>query len=225
MIDPVVGTIRVIRTVQFASCAGYALARRAILASMLLVAAQGAQAHPHVWIKYGADVQMHGGAIVAIAETWRFTEGFPVQLVGIASAPKEGPMNATQTAMFKAQAFDALARFSYYNHLFIDGKAQHLDGPSDFRVATEHGDVVYRFTLRLITPVVVTGHDVALGIWDPSFFVDYEPDAATPSDAIRLNAAATGGSSGCTTKTFSDEKHPIFNDMIIPKAVAIACTP
>jgi len=190
--------------------------------------AGNAIAHPHVWVSYAADIQMQDRAVASIAETWRFTNGFPVQIIGLDAQPKDGPATAAQTAVFKEQAFDSLGRVGYYTHLYVNGVPQRLDGPIDFRVAIEGGDVVYRFTLRLPSPVMVTGHTVTLGIWDPSFFVDYEAEGNAPDKAIRLRDASgkvVGGSekAGCTVKSFADTAHPIFTGLVIPKAVTLSC--
>jgi len=175
-----------------------------------------AVAHPHVWIKYSAQLRMQGTSIAAIKEIWRFTEGFPVQLVGVDALPDNGALDAKQTAIFREQAFASLAGAQYFTHLFVDGQPQQVLDPDDFRVSVEQGKVVYTFTLKLAAPVKVTGHQIALGIWDDSFFVDYEPDAA---HAVSLDGAA----SACTSKPFADRAHPIFNGIVVPQATAISC--
>jgi ABC-type uncharacterized transport system substrate-binding protein len=192
---------------------------RVIRLSMLIAAvfvSGAAAAHPHVWIKYSAQLRMHGTSVLAIKQMWRFTEGFPVQLVGIDALPDNGVLNAKQTAIFREQAFASLAGAQYFSHLFVDGQPQQVLDPDDFRVSVEQGKVVYTFTLKLAKPVNVTGHQVALGIWDDSFFVDYEPDAA---QAITLDGAAPT----CTAKPFADRAHPIFNGIVVPQATAISC--
>lgn len=179
--------------------------------------ATAASAHPHVWIKYSAAVQMHGAAIVAVSETWLFTEGFPVQLAGIDSLPDNGPVGPAQTKIFHDQAFQSLAGAGYFSHLFVDGKPQTFRDPGDFRVSVVGGKIQYAFTLTLAAPVTVTGHQVELGIWDDSFFVDYEPDTA---NAITL---AGHPAASCAAKPFADRAHPIFGGIVIPQATALSC--
>jgi ABC-type uncharacterized transport system substrate-binding protein len=192
------------------------------LAAVVLLAAGAAasfaaQAHPHVWIAYSAQLQMEGHAVTAIAQTWRFTKGFPAQLTGIDTLPRNGDLDAKQTAIFKQQAFSSLANVGYFNHLFVDGKIQRVIDPDDFRVSIDQGHIVYSFTLKLAAPVNTDGHEVELGIWDDSFFVAYSPDA---HGAVTLgpNAAST-----CTAKPFMDHAHPIFNGIVVPLANAITC--
>ena len=176
-----------------------------------------AAAHPHVWIRFTAHVQMQGTRVISIAETWRFTEGFPVQLVGIDALPDNGPLDAKQTAIFRDQAFSSLAGAQYFSHLYADGEALTLGDPTGFRVSVDHGKLVYTFALTLKKPIDVKAHKVSLGIWDDSFFVDYEPDGAN-AVTVEGHAAST-----CTAKPFPDHAHPIFNGIVLPQAMAISC--
>jgi hypothetical protein len=63
----------------------------------------------------------------------------------------------------------------------------------------------------------VKAHKVSLGIWDDSFFVDYEPDGA---NAVTIEGH---GATTCTAKPFTDHAHPIFNGIVVPQAMAISC--
>ncbi|HTJ93376.1 MAG TPA: DUF1007 family protein, partial [Pararobbsia sp.] len=122
-----------------------------------------------------------------------------------------------QTAIFKQQAFASLASVGYFNHLFVDGKLQRFVDPDDFHVSIDHGRIVYAFTLKLAAPVTLDGHEVALGIWDDSFFVAFAPQG---QDAVTLGPHAA---STCTAKAFMDHDHPIFNGIVVPRATAISC--
>jgi ABC-type uncharacterized transport system substrate-binding protein len=190
---------------------------RRLIGVALFVASGVAAAHPHVWIRFSARVQMQGTSVISIAQMWRFSEGFPVQLVGIDTLPDNGPLDAKQTAIFRDQAFSSLAGAQYFTHLFVDGEAQRLGDPMGFRVSVDHGKLVYTFTLALKKPVDVSAHKVSLGIWDDSFFVDYEPDGA---NAVTIEGHAA---SSCAAKSFQDRAHPIFNGIVVPQATAISC--
>jgi ABC-type uncharacterized transport system substrate-binding protein len=190
---------------------------RRLIGVALFVVSGVAAAHPHVWIRFAARVQMQGTAITAIVQTWRFSEGFPVQLVGIDTLPDNGPLDAKQTAIFREQAFASLAGTQYFNHLYVDGQPQRLGEPAGFRVSVDHGKLVYSFTLPLKKPIDVTAHKVSLGIWDDSFFVDYEPDDA---NAVTIDGHAAAS---CTAKPYQDHAHPIFNGIVVPQATALSC--
>jgi len=194
-----------------------ALALPRISLGCLLLPASVALAHPHVWIKYAARVSTNGTSIVAIEERWRFTEGFPVQLVGVDQLPASGLLDAALTKRFHDQAFASLAHSSYFTHLFVDGNPQAFGEPTAFKVSVEGGKITYSFRLALATPIDMRGKKVELGIWDPSYYVDYEPE---PEAAISF---APGSPPNCSIRSFVDKTHPIFNGFVLPSASEIAC--
>ncbi|MDN7184099.1 DUF1007 family protein [Caballeronia sp. SEWSISQ10-4 2] len=187
---------------------------------VLLLAAlpASARAHPHVWINYSMVAQTQGTLLVAVQETWTFSKGFPFSMVGdFSSMPKSGPLNASYTATFKAQAFSSLKGADYFTHVFADGKAAALGEPRDFSVGIEDGHVVYRFLMPLVKPVDVKRARVTLGVWDDTFFVDFE-NAAQP-----MLTLSTGKPGTCRTEPFEDHDHPIFGGTLFPQASRLLC--
>jgi ABC-type uncharacterized transport system substrate-binding protein len=177
-----------------------------------------AQAHPHVWINYSMVAQTQGTQLVAMQQTWIFSKGFPFSLVGdFSSMPKSGPLNADYTATFKAQAFSLLKSSDYFTHVFVDGKAVALGEARNFSVSIEQGHVVYRFLLPLVKPVDFKRERVTLGVWDDTFFVDFE-SAAQP--VLTLSAGSPGS---CKAVAFEDRDHPIFGGSVIPQASRLSC--
>jgi ABC-type uncharacterized transport system substrate-binding protein len=182
------------------------------------VAQHGAQAHPHVWVDYSTELVGQGSVVRALAQRWVFAKSFPVSVVlDPTRLPKAGPLDAQTTALFKAQAFDALQSADYFSHLYVDGQAQHFAAPTQFAVTIENDKVVYNFVLPLRTPVDLLRHSVALGTWDDSFFVDYEP---------RATAAVTyapGMAGSCRASLARDHEHPIFGGVMFPLAATLTC--
>jgi ABC-type uncharacterized transport system substrate-binding protein len=177
-----------------------------------------AQAHPHVWINYSMVAQTQGTVLVAMQQTWIFSKGFPFSLVGdFSHMPKSGPLNADYTATFKAQAFSLLKSSDYFTHVFVDGKAVALGKARNFSVSIEQGHVVYRFLLPLVKPVDFKRERVTLGVWDETYFVDFE-SAAQP--VLTLSAGSPGS---CKAAAFEDRDHPIFDGSVIPQASRLSC--
>lgn len=186
----------------------------------LLLAARPAltQAHPHVWINYSMVAQTQGTQLVAMQQTWIFSKGFPFSLVGdFSHMPKSGPLNADYTATFKAQAFSLLKSSDYFTHVFVDGKAVAVGEARNFSVSIEQGHVVYRFLLPLVKPVDFKRERVTLGVWDDTFFVDFE------SAAQLLLTLSAGSPGNCKAAAFEDHDHPIFGGSIFPQASRLSC--
>lgn len=190
----------------------------ACCALLLAGLAAPAQAHPHVWINESMVAQTRGTLLVAVQETWAFSKGFPFSMIGdFSSMPKSGPLNASYTATFKAQAFASLKGADYFTHVFADGKAVALGEPHDFSVAIEEGHIVYRFVMPLVKSVDIKRARVSLGVWDETFFVDFEN---TAQPALTLGAGSPGT---CKAEPFEDHDHPIFGGTLFPHASRLSC--
>ena len=177
-----------------------------------------AQAHPHVWVDYSVVIQGNGTFVHALKEQWVFAKSFPVAVViDPASMPKSGPLDAKSTAVFKAQAFNSLKSTNYFTHLYVDGKPTRFGEPRHFAVAIENDKVVYTFVLPLAKPVDLIRHVVEMGVWDESFFVDYQPVASSPVVFAPEMAAL------CNAQAYRDQDHPIFGGMVFPTGAKLAC--
>ena len=205
--------------------ASRALHSRVLCCLLALAACWGAaqhpaQAHPHVWVDYSTELVGQGSVVRSLAQRWVFAKSFPVAVVlDPTRLPKAGPLDAQTTALFKAQAFDALQSADYFSHLYVDGQAQHFAAPTQFAVTIENDKVVYTFVLPLRTPVDLLRHSVALGTWDEHFFVDYEPRAGA---AITY---APGMAGSCRASLARDHEHPIFGGVMFPLAATLTCAP
>jgi ABC-type uncharacterized transport system substrate-binding protein len=176
------------------------------------------QAHPHVWINYSMVAQTQGTLLVAMQQTWIFAKGFPFSLIGdFSGMPKSGPLNANYTATFKAQAFSMLKSSDYFTHVFVDGRTIAVGEARNFSVSIEQGHVVYRFLLPLVKPVDIKRERATLGVWDDTFFVDFE-SAAQP--LLTLGAGSPGK---CKAASFEDHDHPVFGGSVFPQASRLSC--
>jgi ABC-type uncharacterized transport system substrate-binding protein len=190
---------------------------RILIFAALCIPSIRAMAHPHVWISYAVTTQTKDHKLIAISETWVFSKGFPVSLAGdFSDAPKSGPFDAKHTAMIYDQAFSALKNTGYFTHVYVDGKAVELAEAKNFSAATEDHRMVYRFLVPLKTPIDIRRAPVEIGVWDDTFFVDFQGATAQP---VALDAALRT----CKIATFEDKDHPIFGGSIIPTASKISC--
>lgn len=192
----------------------------AVAAACSVVAAAPAAAHPHVWITYASVARMHGSTLGAIQEKWIFSQGFPVSIVGdLADMPKAGPLGEKYVRIFRQQAFDSLKGADYFTHVFVDGKAAHFGEVRDFAVSIEDGRIVYTFVLPLADNVDVKRAQVQLGIWDETFFVDFQAPSQSGAPVV-FDATAE---KTCTAQPFEDKAHPIFGGAIFPLSTKLSC--
>jgi len=195
------------------------LARCALSGGILLgqLAYGSAQAHPHVWVDYTDVLQGSGTQIQAVQEKWVFAKSFPVSIViDMTHLPRSGPLDPASTAAFKTQAFNSLKSADYFTHIYVDGKPVQFGEPQQFAVAIENRKLVYTFLLPLTAPVDISHHAVELGMWDETFFVDYEPAGEAISLAPSMLAT-------CSAQPFKDQQHPIFGGAVFPLAGRLTC--
>lgn len=184
------------------------------------IIASPALAHPHVWISFASVAQMRGTVLDAVQESWTFTNGFPVQLIGdFTDMPKSGPVGSRYVGMFKSQAFDSLRGADYFTHLYVDGRPARLKDARDFNVTVVNGHIVYSFVVPLAEKVDVKRSVVRLGIWDETFFVDFQPPADGKA-AVTFDAGAPGT---CTARSAEDRDHAIFGGAIFPFSSTLSC--
>lgn len=192
----------------------------AVAATCSAVAAAPVAAHPHVWITYTSVARMHGSTLGAVHEKWTFSQGFPVSLVGdLADMPKAGSLGPKYVRIFRQQAFDSLKGADYFTHVFVDGKAAHFGEVRDFAVSIEDGRIVYTFELPLADKVDVRLAQVQLGIWDETFFVDFQPPSRSGTPVV-FDATVE---KTCTAQPFEDKNHAIFGGAIFPLSTKLSC--
>jgi ABC-type uncharacterized transport system substrate-binding protein len=191
-----------------------------VAATAMALFAATACAHPHVWINYESVAHMHGTVLDAVQEKWTFAEGFPVAIVGdMTGMPKTGPAGPKYTEMFKEQAFSSLKGVTYFTHVFVDGKPARFGEAQNFSVAMVDGHIVYTFLLPLAGKVDVKHSNVQLGIWDETFFVDFQAPA-NKGPVVSFDPAAP---QTCNAQSFEDHDHPIFGGNIFPLSVRLSC--
>lgn len=184
------------------------------------IVAGPALAHPHVWISFASVARMRGTVLEAVQETWTFTNGFPVQLAGdFADMPKSGPVGSRYVAMFRSQAFDSLRGADYFTHLYVAGRPAKLKDARDFNVTVVNGHIVYSFVIPLAEQVDLKQSAVKLGIWDDTFFVDFQAAANTKA-AVTFDTGAPGT---CTARSAEDRDHAIFGGAIFPLSTTLSC--
>ena len=163
---------------------------------------------------------MDGSVLGAVQERWTFSQGFPVSIVGdLTAMPTAGPVGPKYIRIFRQQAFDSLKGADYFTHVFVDGKAARFGEVRDFAVSVKGGHIVYTFVLPLADKVDLKLAQVQVGIWDETFFVDFQSPSRSSTPVV-FDATAE---KSCTAEPFEDKVHPIFGGAIFPLSVRLSC--
>ncbi len=188
-----------------------------VLALLLAGQASPAVAHPHVWITGVTTFLFEDGQVVGLRHRWTFDEFFGGFVIGEHDVDHDGSFDPAETAALRQSAFDNLQELDYFTHLRIDGEAMPLREVETFQASIEDGVLVYEFTLPLPQPVDPAAAELALGIYDPDYYVEVLLDEHDP---VRFTGLPSGA---CTFAIREDSEHPIYYGMVLPLAITLAC--
>jgi ABC-type uncharacterized transport system substrate-binding protein len=210
---------------------GSLLLTGAVLIIALVGGSRAAQAHPHVWITatsellYAAD-----GSLTGVRHAWTFDDMFSTYaLQGIESKVK-GVYSHEELAPLAQTNVESLKEFGYFTFSKADGKKQKFGEPTDYFLEFKDGLLTLHFTLPL--KGAVKSKELALEVFDPTFFVDFK---YSDKDPVRLVSAPAncrtsfqrpndGAASAQTLgeQTFMNGENSNFGAMFANK-IAVAC--
>jgi ABC-type uncharacterized transport system substrate-binding protein len=180
-------------------------------------AAATAGAHPHVWIDTVATFVFDQGKVVSIKLEWTFDELFSESLFYRIHPKKKGGFDAHEIKELYEKDFANLKNYEYFTHLRLGGKQLPVREVSDFSAAVLNGRVVYRFTVRLPSPVDPVATDIALSVYDASYFVEV---AFAEEQPIRFEG---GPDDACRYEVHEDRTTPLYYGMVFPQQVRLDC--
>ena len=157
------------------------LGRHHLLGILLAAAASAgfagaAIAHPHVWatvrseIVFGPDHRITG-----IRHHWTFDEFYTAMAVQGLDANGDGVYSKEELQPLAQVNVESLKDFDYFTfvHLSDDDKPLPLKEPVDYSVDYDKTLLTLHFTLPLEKPLDPKVHEVAVDVYDPSFFVAF----------------------------------------------------
>jgi ABC-type uncharacterized transport system substrate-binding protein len=149
-----------------------------------------ASAHPHVFVTASSElIYAPDGTITGVRHAWVFDDMFSTYaLQGIESKTK-GVYTREELAPLAQTNVESLKEFAFFTLARVDGKKQRFTDPVDYYLEKKGEALVLHFTLPFKTPF--KAKQLALEIYDPSFFVDF---GLEKNDPIRL----VGAPASCT---------------------------
>jgi ABC-type uncharacterized transport system substrate-binding protein len=156
-----------------------------LLAGALALGARVAEAHPHVWIIATSElIYAPDGSISGVRHAWTFDDMFSTYaLQGIESKTK-GIYSHEELAALAQTNVESLKEFGFFTFAKADDKKEKFQEPVDYFLEYKDSLLTLHFTLPLKTPV--KAKEMALEVFDPSFFVDFK---FADKDPVRLVGA------------------------------------
>jgi ABC-type uncharacterized transport system substrate-binding protein len=149
-----------------------------------------ASAHPHVWITAASEViYAADGSITGVRHAWTFDDMFSTYALQGMESRTKGAWTREELAPLAQTNVESLKEYGFFTFAKADGKKEKFLEPVDYWLEHKDGALVLHFTLPFRTPVKT--RQLALEIYDPSYFVDF---SLQKQDPVKL----VGAPSSCT---------------------------
>src|SRR3954454_1841173 len=149
------------------------------LAGGIALAAQPAQAHPHVWITAASElVYAPDGSITGVRHAWTFDDMFTSYALQGIETKTQGVYSREQLAPLAKDNVENLKEFGFFTFAKADGKKQKFEEPIDYFLEYKDDALTLHFMLPAKAPF--KAKQTALEVFDPAFFIDFKFDEKEP---------------------------------------------
>jgi ABC-type uncharacterized transport system substrate-binding protein len=159
------------RTVQFRLTTSACVRLFTLL--LLCLSISAANAHPHVWVTFHSEVMYASdGTMTGVRHAWTFDDMFSAYaLQGIAHA-KKGQYTREELASLAQTNVTSLKEYAYFTYARADGRKLAFTDAVDYWLEYRNSALTLHFTLPLKS--AATAKAMAIEIYDPTIFVDFE---------------------------------------------------
>jgi ABC-type uncharacterized transport system substrate-binding protein len=161
---------------------------RLLLAAALGASASVAQAHPHVWITATSElIYAPDGSVTGVRHAWVFDDMFSAYALQGIETKTKGVYSREELSSLAQTNVESLKEFAYFTFAKADGKKEKFEEPIDYYLEYKDAVLTLHFTLPLKTPV--KPKELALEVFDPTFFVDFKFADKSPFKLVGAPAA------------------------------------
>ena len=165
--------------------------------------ANGAQAHPHVWIDSSAQFRFDtSGQVRAVTIIWRFDDLYSAFAIQGADEDRDGVTTAEELTALGSINVDYLKQWNYFTSILADGEKVAVGTVDSFSNVNDDGILVFSFTLPLVTPVDPRQRRLRMSSVDPSYYIAFQDDKDRPA------VAAGDMPPECRVVTYGPEETP-----------------
>jgi ABC-type uncharacterized transport system substrate-binding protein len=163
-----------------------------LLVGALALGAGTAQAHPHVWITATSElIYAPDGSVTGVRHAWTFDDMFSTYALQGIETKTKGVYSREELGSLAQTNVESLKEFGFFTFAKADGKKEKFQEPVDYFLEYKDAALTLHFTLPLKTPV--KPKELALEVFDPSYFIDF---SFADNNPIKL----VGAPAACQTK-------------------------
>lgn len=147
--------------------------RTALVGLALLLGGAGtASAHPHVFVTAASEIiYAPDGAMTGVRHAWTFDDMFSTYALQGLETKTKGVYTREELSALAQTNVDSLKDFAFFTFAKAGGHKSKFNDPVDYYLEYNGTALVLHFTLPLKAPL--KAKQLALEIFDPSYFVDF----------------------------------------------------
>jgi len=159
-----------------------------LLLAVITLGPSSVQAHPHVWITASSQlIYAPDGSLSGVRHAWTFDDTFSTYALQGIETKTKGVYSREELAALAQTNVESLKEFGFFTFAKADGKKEKFLEPVDYFLEYKDTALTLHFTLPLKSPV--KPKELALEVFDPSFFIDFKFE---DKDAVKLIGAPAG---------------------------------
>ncbi len=166
--------------------------RGAAASAILAASMTAAVAHPHVWVTYETQILFDKGTITGVDHIWSFDDMYTTMAIEGLDKNNDGTYSREELAELAKVNLEGLKDFEYFTFAKLGTEPLKFAAPKDAWLEHKNGILSLHFRMSLETPVLTDAQGLTFQIYDPSFYIAFEPEKTDP---IKL----VGAPDGCTS--------------------------
>ena len=157
------------------------------LSAWVLAWAPVAWAHPHVWIDAVAELMFDdAGRLRGVRVYWAFDEMYSAFATEGLDTDGDGTVSAEELAPLAATNVRELREWGYFTVVEVDGRPVDYGEVREFGMRSVGGRLAMWMHLPFAAPVDPRAADVAIAMYDPTFYIAIDLVRNQP---VRINGA------------------------------------
>ena len=159
-----------------------------LLVAVITLGPSSVQAHPHVWITASSQLlYAPDGSLSGVRHAWTFDDMFSTYALQGIETKTKGVYSREELAALAQTNVESLKEFGFFTFAKADGKKEKFLEPVDYFLEYKDAALTLHFTLPLKAPVKTK--QLALEVFDPSYFIDFQLDDKNPIKLVGAPAA------------------------------------
>ena len=142
--------------------------------AVLSLAATPALANPHVWVESRITFELEDHRVEALTFAWRFDDFFSSHAIRTHDLDGDGALGAEEARSLRTDAFDPLARFDYYVHVWVEDTKRDGHEVDRFSARVEDARLVFEFSVPVAPPADPDEGPVVVSLFDGENEVDFQ---------------------------------------------------